>query len=257
MTTTSDENVGRGARERPHEHARRMEALGRLAGGIAHDFNNLLTSIRGLGALALEELEPGHPLRPDLEEILKAAHRATEMTGDLLAFSGRQRMETAAVDVSALVEDVARRMRARDPMIDVRLAPDRSTPLVAADPQKLGLALENIVLSAARASTATPVHIETGLARLEHDEIPQLAPGDYAVVRISDNGSLTGEQLDAVFEPFAAPRSTEKGYGLALSVAYGIIRRAGGLVHATSSDSGVTMTAFLPLAPVEPASRHA
>lgn len=70
------------------DEARRDDAvapddLTRLAGSIAHDLNNLLTSIRGLTALVLEELPQEGALRRDLEEIQKAAVRATALTGRL------------------------------------------------------------------------------------------------------------------------------------------------------------------------------
>lgn len=228
------------------DHARRMDALGRLAGGIAHDFNNLLTSIRGLGALALEELGSDHPLRPDLEEILKAAQRATDMTGDLLAFSGRQRVEAAVVDLNALVQDATPRARARNPGIDVHVSSNRPDIFVAADPQKLSTAIDNLLDSAARASAGTPVRVATDAVRLGPNEIAALPAGDYAAIHVTDHGQLTPDELDAVFEPFAAPRSLHKGTGLALAVAYGVVRRAGGLIIATAGHSGVTMTVFLP-----------
>ena len=60
--------------------AQKMESIGQLAGGIAHDFNNLLTAIIGYTQLALETLPPDAQAQPDLDEILKAAERATNLT---------------------------------------------------------------------------------------------------------------------------------------------------------------------------------
>ncbi|WP_322511825.1 GAF domain-containing protein, partial [Chloroflexus sp.] len=57
--------------------AQKMEAIGQLAGGIAHDFNNLLTVITGNVELALLELEPDHPIYPELESIRQSTNRAT------------------------------------------------------------------------------------------------------------------------------------------------------------------------------------
>ena len=238
------------------EQARRMEALGRLAGGVAHDFNNLLTSIRGLGALVLDEVDEAHPIRPDLEEILNAAQRATELTTELLAFAGRQRLETAVVDVNALVADAAREARALSPDLRIEVVTDASVPFVAADAAKLRHAIANLIASAARVSDgAGPVRLETSSAHLTDETVPGLAAGDYAVVHVSDEGQLTAEQLDAVFEPFAAPRSATKGAGLALAVAYGIVRRAGGLLVARAVPGGVKVSAFLPLATSVPERR--
>ena len=248
--TTPPAEAGGSARDRLLEHAHRMDALGRFAGGVAHDFNNLLTSIRGLGALVLEEIDPNHPVRPDLEEILKAAQRATELTGELLAFSGRQRTETSAVDVNALVAEVVGRIRSRDAAVVVEVDANPAVPFVAADPAKLALAIENLLVSGANASgDAAKVHIATSMMQLDEGQVAPLPAGEYAVIRVSDGGRLTGAQLEAVFEPFAAPRSATRGTGLALAVAYGIVRRAGGVIVASTQPDGTAMSAYLPLAP--------
>ena len=57
--------------------AQKMEAVGRLAGGMAHDFNNLLTVIRGYSELLLGRMAPTDDKRKDVEEVKKAADRAS------------------------------------------------------------------------------------------------------------------------------------------------------------------------------------
>jgi signal transduction histidine kinase len=56
--------------------AQKMETIGTLAGGIAHDFNNILSPILGYTDLALSLLETNHPVREDIEQVFRAAHRA-------------------------------------------------------------------------------------------------------------------------------------------------------------------------------------
>src|SRR5262249_9630720 len=77
--------------------SQRMEAIGQLAGGIAHDFNNLLTIINGYSELALEQSHKEEPQRRYLEEIQKAGTRAASLTGQLLAFSRKQVLQTTVV----------------------------------------------------------------------------------------------------------------------------------------------------------------
>src|SRR5579864_6418569 len=64
-------------------HARKMEAIGRLAGGVAHDFNNMLTIISGYGRMILNKSTPGDPILVYTEEVLKAADRASALTSQL------------------------------------------------------------------------------------------------------------------------------------------------------------------------------
>ena len=84
--------------------AQKMEAIGQLAGGVAHDFNNLLTAILGYAKFAADSLTPSDQCRSDMEEVIKAAHRAAALTRQLLAFSRTQVLQPTLVDVNTLVD---------------------------------------------------------------------------------------------------------------------------------------------------------
>jgi len=89
--------------ERQLLHAQRLESLGLLAGGVAHDFNNLLLAILSNLELALRKLPPETPARAEIEHSVNAARRAADLTGQMLAYSGKGRFEVAAVDLNELV----------------------------------------------------------------------------------------------------------------------------------------------------------
>jgi len=92
-------------------HSQRLEAVGRLAGGVAHDFNNLLMIISGYSQMLLEAMHPGDPARLDLEQVVKASERATDLTRQLLAFSRRQVVHPAVLDLNLLVQDMNRMLQ--------------------------------------------------------------------------------------------------------------------------------------------------
>ncbi len=94
----------------------KMEAVGQLTGGIAHDFNNLLTIIIGnLDTMRRALAHVGNPgtvdelrvkLTKPVESALKGANNAAQLTQRLLAFSRRQALEPARVDLNRLVADM-------------------------------------------------------------------------------------------------------------------------------------------------------
>src|SRR5205823_5159534 len=87
--------------EQQLRQAQKMEAVGRLAGGVAHDFNNVLTAIFGYADLVLEEMPADSPARQDLEEIRKAAQRASAVNArDAMPASGKLLIETANADLA-------------------------------------------------------------------------------------------------------------------------------------------------------------
>lgn len=90
------------------QQTQKLESLGILAGGIAHDFNNLLTSILGYADLALEELPEGSSTRDLIEEMIKGALQAAELTRQMLAYSGKGRFKVEALNLSDLVEGLSR-----------------------------------------------------------------------------------------------------------------------------------------------------
>ncbi|MGI8724567.1 MAG: response regulator [Methyloceanibacter sp.] len=88
--------------------SQKMEAVGQLTGGIAHDFNNLLTIIIGnLDTMKrlIAEMAGGASvtLSKPLEAALKGAWGAAQLTHRLLAFSRRQALESARLDLNRLV----------------------------------------------------------------------------------------------------------------------------------------------------------
>jgi signal transduction histidine kinase/ActR/RegA family two-component response regulator len=224
-------------------HAQKMEALGQFAGGIAHDFNNLLMVIKGYSQLLLDRLATGDPHRADLQEIHKAGERATALTNKLLAFSRRQVVRPAVVDLNEVmvgIEAMLRRLIGEDVDLIVAQAPNLGR--IKADPSQLEQVIVNLAVNARDAmpeggrlkfETAN-WDLDAPSARLHGVE----QPGRYVMLSVEDTGCGMDAQTRArAFEPFFTTKGRDKGTGLGLSTVYGIVEQSGGFI-ALSSEPG-------------------
>lgn len=218
--------------------AQKMEAIGRLAGGVAHDFNNALSVIIGYGELILQKLEPGDPLREDVEEIVEAGKRSQALTRQLLAFSRRQTLQPKTLNLNdelRELEPMLRRLLGED--IDLHLVLGEGLGSVHMDPGQFDQTIMNLTVNAREALPrggkliieATKVTIDESRARM----LGGIEPGAYVKVFVTDSGHGMDETVLAhLFEPFFTTK--EHGTGLGLATVYGIVKQSGGHITASS-----------------------
>ncbi|GEO15400.1 response regulator [Microvirga aerophila] len=229
-------------------HASKLEAVGRLTGGIAHDFNNMLSVVIGNLDLMQKSLKGNERAQKRVKMALDGAQRCADLTHRLLAFSRRQPLQSATIDVSALMPGLLELMRRTlGENIRVRLAgPDGIWP-IKVDRAQLEAALVNLAVNARDAMpTGGELKIE-----LENRVAENLAnPGEYVVISVADTGTgMPSHVLERVFEPFFTTKEAGKGTGLGLSMVYGFVQQSGGHIEVDSlPEKGTTIRLFLPRA---------
>jgi len=249
----AEDVTGRKALEDQLRQAQKMEAVGTLAGGIAHDFNNLLTVISGYCQILQGRHEGDAQSTQAVEQISRAADRATSLTRQLLAFGRRQMLQPRVVNLNALVQSVGKML---DPVLGERVrivletTADPST--VKADPGQLEHILINLAVNARDAMPGGGtllLRTETASARTGKGQSSHGLDQPCVVLSVKDTGvGIDPEILAHVFEPFFTTKDPGKGTGLGLSMVYGIVEQSGGHVAVESAPGeGTTFFVYLPL----------
>jgi len=247
-------------------HSQKMEAMGRLAGGVAHDFNNLLTIIGGYGQMVLDALDPKDAMRHDLEAVMEAATRATQLTRQLLTFSRRQIAQPRVLDINRQIARVNKMLR-RVIGEDVKLATNlRADPArIKIDPSQLEQVVLNLIINARDAMPKGGTLTISTASVEEPGECGAPPARPRLELNIADTGSgMDSETQSHLFEPFFTTKGKGKGTGLGLSTVYGIVKQNGGDIFIESEvGRGTSVRIRLPLAEppqapaFEPAPRRA
>ncbi|MGN6392244.1 MAG: response regulator [Gemmatimonadales bacterium] len=234
--------------------AQKMEAVGQLAGGIAHDFNNLLTAILGSTELLLSSTGPEDPRREDVQEIGRAAHRASALVRQLLAFSRKQVMQPRLVNLNAIVRDMGGMLRRLvGERIALRLDLDPALGEVTADPGQIEQVIANLGVNARDAmpdggmlTIVTANVSRPGVPGADREGLPPGGP--LVALAVSDTGTGMDEHVLAhLFEPFFTTKEMGRGTGLGLATVYGIVRQSGGQIQVASRPGeGSTFTVYFP-----------
>lgn len=237
-------------------HTQKLESLGVLAGGVAHDFNNLLTGILGNASLALDSFASHHPDRVLLEEVMRAAERAADLTRQLLAYAGKGRFVMRTIDLSALVREIGGLVQTSIPKaVQLRLQLTDHLPGIDADPGQLQQIVMNLVINGAEAigPEGGTVLVQTGVQQVDDQyiqtmssETELLRPGQYVSMEVHDTGSgMPEETLAKIFDPFFTTKFA--GRGLGLSAVLGIVRAHKGALKVYSKPgNGTTFKVLFP-----------
>ncbi|HET7151182.1 MAG TPA: PAS domain S-box protein [Candidatus Acidoferrum sp.] len=255
--------------EQQLRQSQKMEAVGRLAGGVAHDFNNLLMVIKGHTELLRSVLPPAEEYRRKIEQIDRAADRASGLTRQLLAFSRLQVLQPHVMNLNEVVNDMGRllpRLIGEDIDLIIRTADDLGA--IRADASQMEQVIMNLVVNARDAMPeGGKLIIETSNVELDSlysDRHPIVRQGRYVLLSVSDTGTgMNAETQAHIFEPFFTTKAQGKGTGLGLATVYGVVKQSGGFIWVYSElGQGTTFKIYIPrvdqpvdrLSPVAPSS---
>ncbi len=244
----------------------KLESLGLLAGGIAHDFNNLLMGIMGNASLTLTEKQLSTSARKSLQQIEQIAARASDLTGQLLAYAGRGRFVVEPLDLAHVIEEMRDLLQLSIPRkVQLNLRLERGIPAIMGDATQIRQVVLNLVVNAAEAigdatgmitlSVTSRLCDEGALQRTLHPGT--LQPGRFLSLQVSDTGcGMTEELQQRVFEPFFTTKFTGRGLGLAAVL--GIVRGHQGAIQLFSElGRGTTFDLLFPVTDRPAATRPA
>jgi two-component system, cell cycle sensor histidine kinase and response regulator CckA len=243
-----------------HMHqAQKMESLGTLAGGVAHDFNNLLMGIQGRLSLLMLNMDHEDPNYNHLKDIEDYIIRAADLTRQLLGIARSGKYEVTPTDMNELIRKHNRMFGRTRKEISIHENLDDSLMTVEVDQRQIEQVLLNMYVNASHAMPrGGDLYIRTQHEKLHQTrtEPYELKPGTYVKISITDTGIGMDEATQKkVFEPFFTTKKRDRGTGLGLASAYGIIKNHGGFITLYSEvGRGTTFNVYLPAsgkAPVE------
>lgn len=242
--------------------AQKLESLGVLAEGIAHDFNNMLAAILTTAESALDNLSEDGSAQEGLQNIQAVAVRAAEIVKQMMAYSGQEKAQFEAVDLSQLVAEMVHLLKVSiSKQTTLKSDLGENLPLVLANPAQLQQVVMNLITNGSEAIgenpgvlTITTTHVNSAYCGGFGQDT---AAGGYIRLEVKDTGiGMTEEILARIFDPFFTTKFTGRGLGLA--AVQGIIHNHGGAIQAVSAPGqGSRFEILLPCTTLGPKARIA
>lgn len=221
--------------------AQKMEAIGTLAGGIAHDFNNILGAIIGYSEMAIYDTEKGSMVHHNMEQVLKAGHRAKDLVKQILAFSRKSEQDKKTILITPIIKEVLKLLRASLPTtIEIRQNIEPSLGAIFADLTQIHQVMMNLGTNSAHAMENSGGVLDVSASNVDLDpdtagQYSGLLPGRYIRLVVSDTGhGIDSETLERIFDPYFTTKTKDKGTGMGLAVVHGIVKGHNGVIKVRS-----------------------
>ncbi len=216
------------------QNAQRNESLGLLASGVAHDFNNILSAIRGNAELLVDQIPSSH--RHRMDRLFQAVDRASGLVRQILAYSGRGRVESRPLDLAEELKQIDQLIRHALPRhVRTNLILEPGLPRVLFDPAQLQQVAVNLIVNAAESYNGT-----SGEVQIILDSVPERLR-----LRVIDHGcGMDQATMARIFDPYFTTK--DNGHGLGLAAVQGIIAGISGSITCESQPGvGTTFTVLM------------
>ena len=231
--------------------SQKMEAIGTLAGGIAHDYNNLLMGILGNVSLISFDFDSSHPYYSKLKNIEKYVQSGADLTKQLLGFAKGGKYEVKPIDINGLVEKSSEMFSRTKKEIRIHRKYQEDIWSIEVDPSQIEQVLLNLYVNAGQAMPGGgDLYLQTENVTLNENYVRKFSAerGDYVKISVKDTGvGMDENTIKRIFDPFFTTKDRERGTGLGLASAYGIIKNHDGIINANSIiGKGTTFDVYLP-----------
>ena len=233
------------------QQAQRMESIGTLAGGIAHDFNNLLMGIQGNVSLMMADIDGRHPHYGRLDSIEQCVKSGSELTGQLLGFARGGKYEIRTADLNPIIDTSVDIFGRTKKEIRLHKKYQKEIWAVDIDQGQIEQVLLNLYVNAWQAMPGGgDLLIQTENVILDEDyvDVYKVNPGKFVKISVTDTGiGMDAATLQRIFDPFFTTKEKDRGTGLGLASAYGIINNHEGIITVYSKPGkGTSVTIYLP-----------
>lgn len=227
--------------------SQKLEAIGHLTTGVAHNFNNALNVV--MGNLELIRMQTGDDIAPFLKRAQDASDTAARIVDGLLAFCRERQMKKEVFDVRGAINaaaDMCQQLLKGEIALDIQVP--RTALWVDGDDNHIQQVILNLCLNARDACDELPDSTRNPLITLHLGQVTRDGQS-YACVTVADNGAGMSEEVQqSMFEPFFTTKPVDRGTGLGLATAYGIVQDHAGWIDCLSEvNVGTTFEVYLPL----------
>ena len=231
----------------------KLISIGHLASGVAHELNNLIHPIINFAKMMQKRLKDGDEKGLlYLEHIRNCGIKAGDIVHKVLMFARATPASKTTIRLGDAVQGAVDLNRTRiPPTVTMELVNTAPTRLARISDTEVTQIVTNLVLNASHA-VAKDGHITIAVSPVvlpqEGGSVAALKAGPYLCLSVADNGhGMDEETRQRIFEPFFSTKPIGEGTGLGLSVVYGLITVADGMITVDSEvGMGTTFRVYLP-----------